>query len=161
MANPTLKCYLANNFIIEDRIEIDSKNDFSNNPDEMFDERASILSRNVRRNDWDWYLNYIDSIRSLALKNYASPACNMLDLGYIPLIYLPTCMLFMENDLFHILDVTGVPYIKLRKSSFVFNKVDLQGADAWISKMDAAELLGCAPHAVTSEMCIRRFLLNA
>lgn len=161
MATNSIKCFLANNFVIEDRVDIPTRKDYLERPDVMLDERTFILSHSVDRTNWDWYFNYINSIRTLAQKNYDSPANNILDLGYVPLIYLPSCMLFMESELFRILDVTGVPYTKLHKSSFIFNKVDLQGADAWMSKMDAAELLDCKPIDVTAEMCIRRFLLNA
>lgn len=161
MAKAAVKCFLADNFAIEGTGNLlDYENLITSTDNTLYDERTGTLSYNTDRSTWKWYYNYVNSVSILAQKNPNAPACNLLDLGYVPLVYLPTCATNMENDLFTILDVTKIPYVKLRKTSFVFSKVDLTGADAWISRMDAAPMLGCAPENVRSEDCIRRFLLN-
>lgn len=160
MGNAVLKCFTGPNFAFEGCQEFAADSDFLRRPDVLLDERTMFLTYNIDKTNWNWYFNYIDFTRIIAAKNSNARAGYLLNLGYFPVVYLPTCFSQIESHLIHILDVTQIPYVKLHKSSFALRKVDLEGFDIWVSKMDAAKILGCAPEDVRANDFIRRVLLN-
>lgn len=155
-----LKCFYATNFSVEGCGPMLSDTAISAN-NYLLDERMMILSSGNDLHDWTWYFNYLDFVRVSASKNPDARASYMLNLGYIPVIYMPTCMQDLEPKLFEVLDFKKVPYAKLHKTSFTVGKIDLPGTDAWVSKMDAGEIMGIEPDKVRSIDFIRRVLLNA
>ena len=158
--SPTLKCFIGNNFVVDGYESISLDSPIVRSSDTYLDERSMFLSFSINLSNWDWYFNYLDFIKNCALKRPDARPSYMLDLGYIPVIYLPSCLSHLENDLIRVLDVKGVPYVKQRKMSFSHSKVDLEGYDVWVSKLDAATYLNCEPEDVTSKAFIRRVLLN-
>ena len=152
-----LRVMVGNDFLISNPPKFESYDTL--NPGAIngtLDTRTMYVVRNLNMDNWDWYSNYIELNRFLATKNLKARPSYLLDLGYVPVVLLPSQFAEMAYDFFTILDALHVPYARLRPSSFINPKLEMSGADAWISKMDGAEVLGCQPYEVTSDKLIRR-----
>ena len=155
----TVKCFTGPNFEFTGiaRFNIQDKSLYQQGV--KYDARNKFLTYDFDDSNWDWYFNYLQFTYMCSM-SAVNARCNyLLDLGYVPVIYLPSFIdTAVESNLFDKLDKTKVPYVKMYKTSFQVSKTDLEGADAWVSKMDAAKYLGCDPVAVTSKDFIRRLL---
>lgn len=103
----------------------------------LYDERNSCISVNTDYSNMEWYFNYLEMIATIVGQYPQNRAAYMFQLGYIPVIALPTCCISMEVPMTTILDRIRLPYVKT--SQFVFDnsyKTDLPGMDVWVSKLD-------------------------
>lgn len=149
------KLFYGYNFEIDRQVRLAEDDPIFSDKNSFYDIRTNSLGVNVDFHNWQWYLNYIKLVGVIARNTVGKSRCAyLLNNGYIPLIYLPTDVVKanyeLEVKLFELLDSQGIPYARLRKSSFLDRKVDVEGSDAWVSKMDMSELLGCKPYEVTT-----------
>ena len=130
--------------------------DFSD-ADTFFDERNSMISVNTNFNNFEWYYNYLDSLVKLAGLCPQHKGAYLLDLGYIPVVALPTCCASMEVSMMHALDKIKLPYVKIPMYTFDGSyKYNLAGLDAWASKLDIEQILGIPFKDVRSVDVARR-----
>lgn len=158
MSESSLKVFIGDNFKVEGQDLLPTSSSYLKRPDVYYDERSRFLTRNLNLSNWDWYYNYLEFTQVLASKNASAKANYLLDLGYVPVVYLPTCCLQLGNKMLEALDKVGIPYVKIRPTSFVNKYCDIVAIDAWVSKMDAASILGIPPEKVTSVAIVRRLL---
>ncbi len=158
MAN--LKIFVGSNFVLEGYQDVPSE-DYIKRASVFYDERNNFLTYNLDRSSWDWYYNYLDFVQILATQNPRAKPIWLLDLGYVPIVYLPSCCTSEGTKLVRILDEKKLKYVRLQPYSFVNNYNNLMTSDIWMSKMDVAPLLGVEPHQVTSAEILRRLVLNA
>lgn len=108
-----------------------------------FDDRNSVVSFGTDLSDFEWYFNYLDIIVKLCGANPKNRVHYLLELGYIPLVALPTCFPTLETPMMQRLDRIGLPYVKMPQYAFDgAYKYDLSGIDAWVSKLDVEKVLG-------------------
>lgn len=160
MAGQIFKVFVGDNFKVEGQSEFPTNSDYLKQDGVFFDERANFLTRNLDLSDFQWYYNYLDFMQTMANKNPNAKPMYLLDLGYVPVVYLPSCCLQIGPKLVEALDAADVPHVRLSPTSFVSKYCNLMTVDAWVSKMDIYERLGVKPEEVTSEMILRRLLLN-
>lgn len=159
MTESNLKVFVGNNFKVEGQDVLPTGSVYLNRSDVHFDERGNFLTHNLDLSNWQWYYNYLDFMQTAANKNVNAHATYLLDLGYVPVVYLPTCCLTLGTALREALDYKGIPYISIGPTSFVVKYCNFSTVDIWVSKMDAAPLLGVAPTDVTSEMILRKLVI--
>ena len=120
-----------------------------NEEDTYFDSRMYLLSAHTNFKTMDWFINYLETAAYFAARNRQAYPTYLLDLGYIPVVYLPTCVPdTLGVQLMQILDAKKIPYVKIKGTSFVLNYFGTDLVDAWVHKTDAAKVLGCAPEEV-------------
>ena len=157
MANEIHVCS-ADNFKVYGRECIDISSAY-NMLGTYFDMRAMVLSRNTDVNNFQWYYNYLEFMHQASIKNPTAKPSYLLSLGYVPVIYLPSCFSDdLGEMLFKLLDAYKLKYVKLPATSFAVKSPRIDTTDAWMSKIDAAEFLGCDIKDVTSESILRRIL---
>ena len=160
MSADALKVFIGNNFKVEGQDTFPTNSNYLKRDDVFYDERCKFLTHNLDTSNWDWYFNYLEFNQVAANKNPSARPTYLLDLGYVPVVFLPTCCAKVGPTLIEILDRKNLPYIKTFPMSFVTKYCDIMGIDAWMSKMDAAKLLDIAPEQVTSALVLRRLVLN-
>ena len=160
MATDILKVYVGRNFKLEGKQEISVYSDYMNKPGVILDARGNFLANDINVNSWDWFYNYLEFQHFAATKNPDAKPIYMLDLGFVPVVYMPTCFLDLGPKLMQIMDAKQIPYVRMTPTSFALKYVDIMTIDAWVSKMQVAESLGVTPDKVTSEMILRRLILN-
>ena len=158
--NDGLRVFVGDNFKVEGQEVLSTNDAYLKRADVHFDERANFLTRNLNVSNWDWYYNYLEFMQIVANKNPQASPTYLLDLGYVPVVYLPSCCESLGARLMEAMDVKKIPYVKLPPTSFVLKHYKAMTIDAWVSKMDVYERLGVAPNEVTSEMILRRLVLN-
>lgn len=149
-----LKVYYGDNFKPEGvklLVDLDTKGAY-------LDERHMFLVTNLDMSNFDWYYNYLDFVRSCSEKNPTAYPSYMLDLGYVPVVFLPTCCSELETPLRRILDARKIPYISKYPMSFTIRRLTVDGTDSWVSKIDAAKFLNIRPEEVRSVDIVRRLL---
>lgn len=160
MSDVELKVFVGENFKVEGQSLFTTNSNYLNRKDVFYDERGRFLTRSLNLSNWDWYYNYLDFTQVVANKNQSAKPNYLLDLGYVPVVFLPTCCLQLGSKLMEVMDKRNIPYVKVQPMSFVTKYCDIMSIDAWVSKMDASELLGIAPEKVTSIDILRRLILN-
>lgn len=109
-------------------------------------------------NNPQWYKNYLE-LNSFIVTQGAqfcsqghrkSPAYNLLAMGYIPIGFAPSFAPSMTYAVTKKLEEKNIPYIRYFTTSFVDQYYKTNLYDIWISKIDGAKVLGCAPEAVRS-----------
>lgn len=153
------KVFVGVNFKVDGLEELPSA-DYLSRPDVFYDERNRFVTSGLDRSSWDWYFNYLDFVQTLSVKNATAKPMWILDLGYVPVVYMPSCCSGFGVQLFKALDNKGIPYVKLRPYSFVSKYTEGMDSDGWMSKMDAAKLLNCAPEEVTSTRILKELILD-
>lgn len=153
-----IKVFTSSNFKLEGMTTMTTNSDYLNRPDVKLDERLNMLNTGWDTSTFDWYYNYLEANQIIASKN-ANAYCNyLLDLGYIPIVYLPSPAVGLSSQFMKVLDASAIPYVKMGPTSFASRYCHLDTIDAWVSKMDAAKFLGCSPEAVRSADLFRRCL---
>mgnify|MGYP004617162937 CR=1 FL=1 len=137
--------YVARDFVIEKPMYADELRDFTQTHPGVLDERNNIYSYDNKMN-LETYYNYIESIKTLSQKFNFGKYKYMLKLGYIPLLMVPSpYKSVLHETIMPRLEASGIPYVKLQPMSFIKLSYTFIEPDIWISKMDAAEFLGCKP----------------
>lgn len=96
------------------------------------------------------YLNYVDSIRTIAQTHKVGKYRYMLDLGYIPVCMAPVYLVdFVYSVVVPKLTEQSIPFIHLPASSFSQPNYSGPRPDVWVSKMDVYKVCGCKPENVT------------
>lgn len=157
---------LAVNFL-EQGTEDWPNEDFLNRPDVYYDLRNNMLSEKCDFSNLQWYLNYMKSNVRYASRNFSAYPSYLLNLGFIPVIFLPMCYtkdapMFHEmiNSMFHRLDNLRIPYIKTAGYSFVLQRPAGEQFDAWVSKLDIERLFQIPLRQITSEDIVRRLFID-
>lgn len=156
----------ANTVFVGTNFKFEGTEDFPSNPafleraDVFYDERCRFITTFLNTDNWDWYYNYIDFLHTVSVRNTDAKPSYLLNLGYVPVIMLPSCCLRYSTSLFEALDNSGVPYIRVPAMSFVTSHCNVETVDAWVSKMDACKVLNCKPEEVTSIDVFRRLILG-
>ena len=107
--------YEADNFKVTDfeRKSVDLKREAalmeSGGVHKYLDKRHLILST-IDASSWDFYLNYLDICSVFARQYPNNKPSYLLELGYIPLIMLPSTNLELGPTLTALLDAQNVPY---------------------------------------------------
>lgn len=140
---------LAKNFEFVKYAEVTSE--LLDDPTAFVDKRSYMLSSECNFSSMDWYLNYLSTTDYFARKNPSAYPTYLCQLGYIPVVYLPTCVPpQLGVRLMLILDNNKIPYVKMRGTTFVRRYFDNDVTDAWVHKFDAAKVLSCKPEDVRS-----------
>ena len=122
-----------------------------------FDLRYKMLclDSKISKTDWTWYKNYLTTVRGFSEKSDNHHALAMLDIGYIPIVYMPaidsmgTSLFEYAHILNMALDKLHVPYMTRTPISFMYTKASFVAMDSWVNKLDVADLLGKPPALVT------------
>lgn len=137
------------NFRFDTRSELPASS-VLNESSTFFDDRMNLLSVDTNFNEMYWYINYIDTTAYFAKNNRRAYPTYLLDLGYVPVVYVPTCVPTLSVKLNIILDQKKIPYVKVKGTSFVRNYFSTDIVDSWVHKFDAAKLLRCNVEDVRS-----------
>lgn len=153
-----IKVFQGHNFKVESIKEIPSL-EYIESPDLFYDERNQVVSIGLQKDNWEWYFNYLDFTQTLASRNPNAKALWLLDLGYIPVVYMPSCCSSTAAQLFSIMDEKNIPYVKTRPYSFVTKYVTSLDMDGWVSKMDISRITGWTPHTITTAQVLKELIL--
>lgn len=155
--------YFGENFLFTEIINDEQAKDILDRNAGHIDTRTMSITHGIRSDDWTWYHNYMAFQQFAASKVADARPMYMLDLGYVPVIFLPSCVVElsagnrnMTTLMYQLLDCSDFEYVTTRPMSFILNKVDIDTMDAWVHKIQAAEVLGCSPENVRSLDIIRR-----
>jgi hypothetical protein len=160
MAEVDYKVLVGNNFTVEHQVNFSDIKDQLKMPGVYYDERANILSLKTDLTNWNWYFNYLDFQQVSSVKHAEARPTYLLDLGYVPVAYLPSCFVSLGAKIMEALDVSKIPYIKLSPTSFALKYCNIMTVDAWVHKMDVADMLDKKPEDVTSKDILRRLFVN-
>ncbi len=122
----------------------------------VYDKRLDILSIDTDPSNMNWYINYLQTTSYIAKHNPDAYSNYLLDLGYIPIVYLPLCFQELSASLLNTLNAREIPYVQIRTTSFSRAYVASDAYDAWISKMDLQRIFDMDPRTVTSVEAFRR-----
>lgn len=163
--NKSVLLYVADNFKVTDfeRKSVDLKREAalmeSGGVHKYLDKRHLILST-IDASSWDFYLNYLDICAVFARQYPNNKPSYLLELGYIPLIMLPSTNLELGPTLTALLDAQSVPYIRQPPFSFTMGYTDLDTVDIWVPKLDMAKRFGIKPEEVRSKDIFRRLIVD-
>jgi hypothetical protein len=152
-----MEYYIANNFKITEKLNKLPSSSFMSNPSVMLDVRNNMFCVDCDFCNWQWYYNYLETNAMLAYKaaNKAYPAY-LLGLGYVPIVFLPSCIIGKGTSMLNVLDSKGLPYIKTAAYSFTVSKPNMDTIDAWMSKLDIERIFGIPYDKVRSVDVVRR-----
>ena len=152
-ANNDVVMYRSVNFAYEDKGNLSME--ILDAPDTYIDERNYMVSTRTDFSNMQWLKNYMQTAAYFFNVNRDSYPAYLCNLGYIPVVYLPTCVPDLGVKLMLRLDELNIPYIKVKGTSFVKKYFDTDIVDAWVHKLDAAKVLNCAPEDVRSDMFLK------
>lgn len=161
----TVLLYEAENFKITNLerksldLNLEAKRMESGGVPKYLDKRHLILST-IDASNWDFYLNYLDLCATFARQYPNNKPSYLLELGYIPLIMLPSTNLNLGPKLTALLDAQGVPYVRIPPYSFLTGYTDLDTVDIWVPKMDMAKRFNIKPEDVRSKDLFRRLIID-
>lgn len=147
--------YIADNYKVNQLERKSCDLNLAMSQGKVLDLRHLILS-DVNLDNFDFYYNYLDLVEVLSRTYPDSKPCYLLDLGYIPLIMMPTPALNLAPKLAALLDTMNVPYVRQAPFSFVTGYTNIDTVDIWVHKLDMAERFGIAPEKVRSADIFRR-----
>ena len=124
----------------------------------FYDSRTRMLAYNTNFNNFDWYYNYINSNAIFASKNPGAYPSYLLNLGFIHIVFLPSCCQSYSVLFQNALDIKQLPYVKTRAYSFVTQHTDMDSVDAWMSKMDISRIFNIPIEEIRAVDIIRRIL---
>lgn len=153
-----LVLHSSDNFAYKDKTAV--KFEYVDNPQTFFDARMAMISYGTDISNLQWYINYIESAAYFARKNPKAYPSYMLQLGYVPVVYTPSCAGVDGVKFMSILDNSGIPYVRMKATSFVVPYFSSDMIDAWCSKLDLGEYMKCKPEDVRSVDVIRRLFDN-
>ena len=136
---------------------------------QFLDNRSKFVAPHIDTSNWEWYFNYLNLNASYAnltnvgdvglYKRNATMNDYLLQYGYIPMIFLPqTVDSGLRGKLQAVLDGKGIRYIMQKAISFVNPNYYTEDVDAWVSKLDLAEILGKSPETIRSAEAWRALL---
>lgn len=85
-----VRVYIAQNFL-ECGSEVLPDASYLERADVFYDIRTNMLVNNVDMLGMQWYYNYLESNARFAFKNPNAYPGYLLNLGYIPVVFLPSC----------------------------------------------------------------------
>lgn len=153
-----IKVFVSHNFKLEGITTMTTNGTYLDRPDVKLDERLNMLNTGWDTSTFDWYYNYLEANQIISAKNSNAYCTYLLDIGYIPAVYLPSPAVSLSSKFMNVLDASKVPYVKMGPTSFANRYCTVDTIDAWVSKMDAAKFLGCKPEDVRSADLFRRCL---
>lgn len=148
----------SENFAFKDKAEVTFE--YIDNPLTYFDARMAMISYDTDVSSLQWYINYINSAAYFARKNPKAYPSYMLQLGYVPVVYMPSCAGVDGVKFMSILDNSGIPYVRMKATSFVVPYFSSDMIDAWCSKLDLGDYMKCRPEDVRSVDVVRRLFVN-
>lgn len=151
----SVRVNIAKNFSEEGTRELPSESWLAR-PDVFLDERNNLFSYECNFEGWEWYYNYLKSNANFAFRNPKAYPTYLLDLGYIPVVFLPSCCSNRAVTMINTLDQKGIPYIKTGAYSFLLSKPQLDYMDAWVSKLDIERIFGIPIGSINSVDVVRR-----
>lgn len=155
MANNSVRVNVATNFLECGTEELPNA-EFLNRPDVYYDMRNNMLSYDTDVSDLQWYLNYLESNAHFAARNPNAYPGYLLNLGYIPIVFLPSCCAQYSVAMINKLDVIKLPYIKTAAYSFVVQRPAMDGLDAWVNKLDIEKHFGTPLLDITSGKVVKQ-----
>lgn len=155
MANNSVRVNIAKNFL-ECGTEDLPNADFLQRPDVYYDMRNNLLSYEVDMKGLQWYYNYLESNARYASRNPMAYPGYLLNLGYIPVVFLPSCCASYSVTMINKLDSIRLPYIKTAAYSFVVQRPVMDTLDAWVNKLDIERVLGIPMMEITSRKVVER-----
>lgn len=133
-----MKCFTADDFDVRGVVDVDPLEEVKKG--KLYDTRTGIISNGCDLTKRDWFYNYLRANQTFAFQNPQSRPNYLLKMGYIPLVYVPSCFSELTINMTAILDKYNIPYVKLSPSSFVKSYIQLDNDyDTWGSKMDIWE----------------------
>lgn len=124
--------------------------------DVYYDERMELVSVNTNWRDVQWYYNYLETTAAMAVKNSEAYATYLLDLGYIPVVYVPTCAKNVIVSMLNVLNTLNIPFIRVKSTSFSKKYFVSDMHDSWVHKFDIERILGIPVSEITSKEVVRR-----
>lgn len=146
------------NFAYKDTSEVQFE--LLDDPATFVDARMAMVSYQTDHNGIDWYLNYINTAAYFARKNPKAYPSYLTALGYVPIVYVPSCAGMHGVKFMTILDNSGIPYVRMKATSFVVPYFQSDMVDAWCSKLVLGDYLHIKPEDVRSADIIRRLFAN-
>jgi len=131
-----------------------------NDEDTFIDARMAMISYRTDHSGLDWYLNYLKTAAYFARKNTKMYPDYLLQLGYVPVVYTPSCAGMHGVKFMTLLDNAGIPYVRMKATSFVIPYFQSDMVDAWCSKLVLGDFMGCKPEDVRSVDVARRLFAN-
>lgn len=147
--------FMSDNCKLTSRCELPSE-DYLQRPGVFYDQRVNMLIENINLTNMKWYENYLETMASLAGKNPDAYPTYMLDLGYIPIVYVPSCCAKLSVPMRTILDAKGIPHVKTNPMSFIFKYCSFDTIDVWMSKLDINKLFNIPIAEIKSVDVVRR-----
>ena len=123
----------------------------------IYDARTNVISYNTDLSNMTWYQNYLKANDIFAKQNPDAYMTYLLDLGYMPIVFLPSCLAQpMYAKMVNVLTKISLPFVQFKSRSFNIKYFESDTFDAWVSKLDVAELLHIAPKDVRADDLARR-----
>lgn len=151
----SIQMYLTDNFKNPSLIDLPDEG-ILQKYDSFYDIRNSMLSVQTDFTDLEWYYNYLDTNAYFAVKNPDAYVNYMPALGYIPIVFLPSCCEKFSIPMLGVLDKLEVPYIKLVSMSFTIKFCKMETTDAWVSKLDISKMFNIPITEIRSSKIARR-----
>ncbi len=153
-----LSLNISTNFKYESTCEVTGTD--LNESDTYMDSRMALLSRHTDFKGLDWYVNYIETAAYFARRNPSAYPAYLLRLGYVPIVYMPSCVGTLGIKMMSDLDKIGIPYIRMRATSFVVQYYQSEVIDAWASKLHLGDYFKVPPESIRSADVVRRLFSN-
>lgn len=131
-----------------------------NDESTFVDARMAMISYKTDQSGLDWYVNYLSTAAYFARKNPKTYPTYLLQLGYVPVVYVPSCAGVHGVKFMTILDNSGIPYVRMKATSFVIPYFQSDMVDAWCSKLALGDYLKCKPEDVRSVDVVRRLFAH-
>lgn len=157
MSDKKFEIFISDNFELIGKEEFPNES-FLKRPDVFYDSRTMMISYNTDFSNFDWYYNYINSNATFAGKNPKAYPSYLLNLGFIPIVFLPSCCQSYSVLFQNAMDIKQLPYIKTKAYSFVTQHTDIDCVDAWMSKMDISRIFNIPIEQIKAVDIIRRIL---
>lgn len=151
----TVTMNFGRNFKFDGKVEVGADSVYVTSDRYVIDSRNDFVCEDVDLSNWGWYINYLDYVQEMFVRNSDCRVAWLVNLGYVPVVYMPSCFVSFGAIIKNVLDRAELPYITWHATSMTKRKIALSTADAWVSKMDAAVKFGVNPEDVTSNFIIK------
>ena len=153
MASNSVRVNISHNFLEAGTEELPNE-EYLKRADVYYDTRNNMLSYNTDLQGLTWYLNYLESNARFASRNPMAYPGYLLNLGYIPIVFLPSCCSHQSVTMINKLDAIQLPYIKTAAYSFVVQRPVMDTLDAWVNKLDIEKKFGIQMLDITSRKVV-------
>lgn len=153
MESQKITIYTSNNFeyVGQETMERKQLESLIADSSVIYDARTNMLSYNTDLSNMMWYQNYLKANSIFAQHNPDAYMTYLLDLGYIPIVFLPACLTqAMYAKMVNVLTRIELPFVQFKTRSFNIKYFESDTFDAWVSKLDVAKLLNMNPENVRS-----------